>query len=271
MKLPLKGNPALLYASTIIIAILMAVAAGSGLLWSETIYPTSELLQSFLPTDVSLVFIGLPMLLVSMWLTWRGKLIGLLFWPGAVFFVLYNYIVYVLAMPLTAAYLLYLAVIPLSVYTLINLLASIDQREVKGRLEGAVSERLAGGVLAGLGFLFFLRAIYIIVSALTRQTLITETELAANSTDFIIAPAWVIGGMLLWRHQALGYTTGLGLLFQGSMLFIGLIIVLLLQPILADMPIGFVDVVVVFIMGLICFIPCGLFIRGVTRGALSSL
>jgi hypothetical protein len=56
---------------------------------------------------------------------------------------------------------------------------------------------------------------------------------------------------------------GLGLLFQGSMLFIGLIIFLLLQPLLTSAPFSIVDVIVVLVMGLICFIPFGLFVRGV--------
>jgi hypothetical protein len=71
--------------------------------------------------DVVNLFIGLPILLGSMWLAWRGKLIGLLFWPGALFFVLYNYLIYVFAMPLNVAFLLHLALVTLSVYTIIGL------------------------------------------------------------------------------------------------------------------------------------------------------
>ena len=63
---------------------------------------------------------------------------------------------------------------------------------------------------------------------------------------------------------------GLGLLFQGSMLFIGLIIFLLLQPLLTTAPFVLVDVVVVFIMGLICFVPFALYVRGVVSNRNSS-
>jgi hypothetical protein len=221
-------------------------------------------------TDVTILFIGLPMLLGSMWLTWRGKLIGLLFWPGALFFVLYNYIVYIFAMPLSVAFLLHLALVTLSVYTLIGLVASIDGKVVQQGLTSAVPERLAGGVLAGLGLLFFLRVISVMVNALTNQAPIAETELALHTSDFLIAPAWVACGVLLWRRKEFGYVTGLGLLFQASMLFIGLIIFLLLQPFLTTAPFVLVDVVVIFTMGLICFIPFGLFVRGVVSSRSSS-
>ena len=72
----------------------------------------------------------------------------------------------------------------------------------------------------------------------------------------------MIGGILLWRRKPLGYVTGAGLLFQASMLFIGLIVFLLLQPLLTAAPFALVDTVVTFILGLICFVPFGLFVRG---------
>jgi hypothetical protein len=262
-SLPIKHNLTLMYALSFIIAILMAAASIAGLLYQTIVYPTEELLQSFLPNDVSNLLIGLPMLLASMWLTRRGKLIGLLFWPGALFFVLYNYIVYVFAMPLNLAFLAHLTLAMLSVYALIGLLTSIDGRVVKQQLAGTVPERLAGGVLAGLGLLFFLLVIGAIVQALISQTEIAETELALHTADFLITPAWVVCGVLLWQRKAFGYVAGLGLLFQASMLFIGLIIVLLLQPFITAAPFSLVDVVVILVMGLVCFIPFALFIRGV--------
>ena len=269
-NLPIRRNLTLTYVLSFIIAILMAAASVAGLMYRAAIYPTDELLRTFVSNDVVNLFIGLPILFGSMWLAWRGKLIGLLFWPGALFFVLYNYIVYVFAMPLNVAFLLHLALVTLSVYTLIGLVASIDGKAVQQRLTGAVPERLAGGVLAGLGLLFFLQVISVIVNALTRQTPITETEVALHTSDFLIAPAWVIGGLLLWRRKEFGYVTGLGLLFQASMLFIGLIIFLLLQPFLTTAPFVLVDVVVIFIMGLICFIPFAFFVRGVVSNRNSS-
>ena len=262
-RLPLRGNLAPLYALSMVIATLMTVAALAGLLYQNAIYPSDDLLTSFLPTDVSFLFIGLPMLLGSMWLTRRGNLLGLLSWPGALFFTLYNYLVYVFAMPLNVAFLLHLTLVMLSVYVLIALLASIHPPAVQAELSGAVPERLAGGILTGLGLLFFLRAIGVLANGLIHQSTISEIEFAVNRSDYLIAPAWMIGGLLLWRCKPYGYVVGLGLLFQASMLFIGLIIFLLLQPVFANVPFARVDVALVFTMGLICFIPFTLFVRGV--------
>jgi len=262
-NLPLRCNLTLAYAISLVIAALMAIASVAGLLYQTIIYPTDELLQSFVPNDVVNLFIGLPILLGSMWLARRGKLIGLLFWPGALLYVFYTYIVYVLSMPLNVAFLLHLTLVTLSAYTTIGLVASIDGKAVQHRLTGAVPERAGGGVLAGFGVLFFLRVIGVLVNALLSQTPVAAVELALHVTDFLIAPALVIGGVLLWRREALGYVTGLGLLFQASMLFIGLIFILLIGPFITEAQFVLIDVLVVSVMGMVCFIPFALFVRGV--------
>jgi hypothetical protein len=63
--------------------------------------------------------------------------------------------------------------------------------------------------------------------------------------------------------HSLGLQPTIGRLFQASMLFIGLIFFLLLQPILTTAPFLLTDVVVIFTIGMICFIPFALFMRGV--------
>ena len=55
------------------------------------------------------------------------------------------------------------------------------------------------------------------------------------------------------------------MLSQGSMLFVALIIFLLLQPLLTSAPFAFTDVLVIAVMGLVCFIPFGMFVRGAIK------
>ena len=262
--LPLKRKLSPFYITSSIIAGLVAIVSVSGLLYHNTIYPTDDLVRAFLPNDVVNILIGLPVLLVSLCLTKRGKLVGLLLWPGALFFMIYNYLIYIFAMPLDWAFLLHLVLVALSVYSIIGLVASIDCQSVSQQLAGVVPERFAGGVLTGLSVLFLIRAAVVLINAIMGQAPLTESELALNATDFLTSPAWIIGGILLWNRKAFGYVVGLGLLFQASMLFIGLIVVLLLHPMLLSIPLAVFDILVIFIMGMICFIPFVLFIRGVT-------
>jgi hypothetical protein len=166
-------------------------------------------------------------------------------------------------MPVNWAFLLHLSLAMLSVYTFIGLIANIDGKVVHQSLSGVVPEKLVGGVLAGMGLLFLVRVIGIVVNAIISRDLLARTELAVSISDFLITPAWIIVGVLLLRRREFGYVAGLGMLFQGSMLFMALIAFLLLQPFLANTPFAIADIVVIFALGLLCFIPFVLFVRGV--------
>ncbi len=262
---PVKRDLRFMLLLSVWIALLMAAASAAGLIYRTILYPTQALVENFLPNDVVNLVIGVPMLLGSLWFVWRGKLLGYLIWPGALIFVLYTYLAYVFAAPLTWAYLLYLALAMLSLYTLVGVVTALDGAVLQQKLTGKVVEKFSGSVLAGLGLLFLVRVVVVIAGALASGTPVPDTDLAVSISDFFISPAMVIGGILLWQRKTIGYLVGLGLLFQASMLFIALIAFLLLQPVFTTAPFALVDVIVVFAMGLVCFIPFGLFVKGVVK------
>jgi len=262
-SLPLKHDLKFSFILSYLIAVFIAGTTVISFIFQSTIYPSTELLISFLPSDAAILIIGLPTLLVSMSLTKRGVMIGLLLWPGVLLFVFYNYLIYVLAVPFNLGYLLQLTLAGLSAYNLISLVPNIDGNELKEKLTNAVPDLFSGGILAGLGLLFFMRSAAELISFLINRTPISDTALALNSTDFLISPVWIACGILLWKRKAFGYITGLGMLFQASMSFIGLIFVLIVQPFISSEPFPLLDIAIIFVMGFICFIPMIFFMRGV--------
>ena len=265
-RLPVTRGLAPIHACTLLIALLMAAASVLGLLSPARLYPTEELQQSLVANDVINLCLGLPILLGAPALARRGNLLGLLFWPGALFYVLYNGLAYAFALPLNAVFLLSLVVLTLSVYTMAGLVASIDGRAVQELIGDSVPARWSGRILAGLGTLFVVLAFGTLVDGLLGGSGIAQADLAVRIADLIIAPGWILGGISLWRRRPFGYAVGAGLLFQASMLFVGLIGFLLVQPVLTAAPFAMADTVVVFFMGLVCFIPLALFARGILRG-----
>jgi len=261
--LPIRSGQNLPYVLTILLTVLMTAASVCGLLLPSSIYTTDELIQSYLTNDVVNLVIGLPALLSSIWLSRRKNLAGLLLWPGALLYVLYNYIAYIFGMPFRWVTLIYLALVLLSAYLLFALLKCIDGKAVQNKLAGVVYEKLCGWILILFGVAFTLRAIGMIAAAGMEGNLLPASEISVLIADMALSILWTAGGVMLLRRMPLGYTSGLGLLFSGSTLFIGLIIFLLLQPIFTDTPFAFTDLVVVAVMGLVCFIPFGLFMRGV--------
>ena len=269
-NLPIKHSLKPVYILSLIIAFLLAFTSIVGIFFGSMVYPTEELLNNFISNDIVNLIIGLPIILASIFLTIRSKLVGLLFWPGALLFIVYNYLIYVLAIPLNWIFLVYLTLIVSSLYTIILLANRMDGTKIQQQLTGIVNERISGIILAAMGLLFMLQAGGAMIDALINQIQVTGIDFAVHIADFSISPVIVIGGLLLWRRKEFGYASGLGLLFQASMLFIGLIAFLIIQPFLTQTPLLFFDILAVSIMGLICFIPLSLFIRGVMRPRIGS-
>jgi hypothetical protein len=264
-KLPLDQDIKPAWIMSFGVAILMGVMSLSGLFISNSIYKTELIFQSFFTNDVINLILGLPILLGSMWLTSRGKMVGLLFWPGALLFVIYNYIAYVFGRPFDLITFVYLALILISAYIIYDLIRKVDSNSVKQQLAGAVGEKLAGWFLLIFGILFILRAVNIFVSARLNQVVLPPTEIGVSIADIVISILWIIGGILLLRTKPLGYTTGLGLLFASTMLFVGLIILLIIQPVLTAAPFIPIDFIVVTVMGIILSIPFIIFLRGTIK------
>jgi hypothetical protein len=257
-------NSSLAYTLSHIAALLLVGASLSGLFFQTVLYPSEELRLVFVPNDLVNLIVGLPILLGSMALARRGRLVGLLLWPGALFYNSHNYLAYAAAMPpWSLQFPLYLSLVLLSSFVIILLLAGMDVVSIRQRLEGAVPERLGGGVLAGLGALILVRSLTQGAGVLTGQVQLTAPETSVLVADQLIVPFWIAGGILLWRKQPYGYAAGAGLLFQASMLFVGLLFFFILQPFMTGMPFQARDFLVVLLMGMVCFIPFGLYSRGI--------
>jgi hypothetical protein len=223
-------------------------------------YPSEDLRQSFVANDVVNLVIGLPILLGALWLLRRKNLLGLLGLPGALFYVTYNSIAYAAAMPLTWPFFIHLGLAVLSAVAIFRLLSSVDGAAVQARLQGRVAERFGAGVLIGLGGLFFLRAV-----AEFFDGAVNWAAFGVLVADGLTTPFWILGGLYLGRKQPLGYISGAGLLFQASMLFVSLLAFFILQPFVASVPFPVEDFIVILVMGLVVFVPFGLFLRGIRR------
>lgn len=243
--------------SRVVVALLAALSL-AGILFPALLYPTADLRNSSIPTDVVNLVIGLPSLLVAMALARRGRLPGLLFWPGMLLFVAYHAIAFAAGVPFTIQFYFYVILAGLSLYTLVRLLACLDVPAIGQRLQSRVFEQINGGALIGLGLLFAG-----LVAQIMANPASAPSEMATGVADLTIIPHLLAGGILLWRRQAWGYVLGAGLLFLISMLFVGLLVFFILQPFVAGVPFALDDFVAIAVMSIFCFIPFGLFVRGI--------
>jgi hypothetical protein len=254
-------NVTVVYVLSLIIGLLMAISSVAGIMYQTSLYPTEELRSWLVNNDLFNLVVGLPFLLISMWLARRGKLIGLLCWPGALYYVLYVYVAYVIGAPFGALFLPHLLLATLSAYTLIGLMASIDGEVVRQKLVGTVPARTTGGILLALALLIHLREVGLIVSALIDQTPVAPSELAQWIDDFAVGCPALLGlGIALWLRRALGYVGGAGLLLAYGILSLSLVPIMV-----SGSPVDVAGIVIVAVMAGLCFVPFAFFVRGSIR------
>lgn len=262
---PLEGQNTVILVLSLLAALLMITLSGLSLAFPEGVYASPEIAETFLANDLVNIIVGLPLFLVSLIYFRREKLIGLLTLPGALIYVVYNYFAYVLGQPLNWFSVLYLLLVVLSGYSLFRLLGSMDHQAVKDRLEGGVAERLTGWILLIFGLAFIALALSEIIPGILDGSIPPLGEKAVSVADILVSIGWVTGGVLLLRRRAPGYSLGLGLLLAASTLFIGLILFFFFAPLLTGRGFDWIEVLTVFVMGMICFVPTFLFYRGVVR------
>ena len=268
VALPIKRDLTLAYIMSGIVALIMSVASVAGLLYGSHIYPASQV-SSNTGTDALNLVVGLPILLGSMWFARRGSLIGLLCWPGALFYILYVYTFYVLGVPFNALFLPYVVLVTLSAYTTIGLVASIDGEAVRLRFSGGVPARTTGGLFILIAILFIAVDVFLIVTALASRAPVDATTRVSWIADFTVQlPALLVVGVLLWRREAFGYVAAPGLLLQAGVANAGFALVLVLQAIFAAAPLNAPFVALVFVIGAISFILLAFFVRGAARAQL---
>mmetsp|Transcript_15802 Transcript_15802/g.39278 ORF Transcript_15802/g.39278 Transcript_15802/m.39278 type:complete len:289 (+) Transcript_15802:193-1059(+) len=256
---------------TDVIASLVATSSVIGLLQIADIthsYPTDDLKQAFLPNDVVNLILGVPMLLVS---AFDSYLL-----PGALLYQVYSALTYVLALKdtqLGAVFFLQCTILigcclclPDAYSAAVKKAAvhrhhdsTIPKKDEKNKsfiVTSSTAEKTGGGFLLLWGFLFVSRSLYRLLISIEGESYASQTssERATDIADIIIGVAWIFGSFQLVRYSNIAL--GQALLFQGSMLFMALIMVLAIKPfIVSDETFQIADIAVVGSMGMSVFIP----------------
>jgi hypothetical protein len=195
-----------------VVAILLAGASTAGLAWGQGLYGAEA--PSVLVSaggDLANLVVVLPILLAVLWLARRGSLTGLLLWPGALFYVLYVEMIYLVVGPFSVLSFAHAAAVVGSAAALIGLLVSVGVDAVLDRLTHLPARAL------GVALVVIALAAYagLVGNALTSfgQTPVDMAFRGQWAIDMVLGtPALLAGGLLLSRGHPFGYLTAPGLL-----------------------------------------------------------
>jgi hypothetical protein len=188
---------------------------GNGLYFYDTVSSAAQMKGN----DMVTLAVGLPLLVISTWLAFRGSLRGRLLLTGTLGFFLYTYMSMCNLTSYNALFLVYVALFTLSLYAFILSLMSFDLASLPGQF----SEKLPRKWIAGLmflvaGFLGLAWLARILAPLLQNGTPALEntTTLVIQFMDLsLIVPLAVLSGILLLRRSAWGYLLASVMLAKG--------------------------------------------------------
>jgi hypothetical protein len=179
---------------------------GHGLYYYDTVSTTAQMQGN----DLITLVVGLPLLLVSMWLAFRGSLRGRLLLTGTLGFFLYTYMSMSMLTAYNALFLVYVALFGLSLYAFILCMLTFDLADLPRHFDAGLPRGWIAAVLFAVGaFLalaWFGRVIPELMNPQVPAALENTTTRVIQAMDLVlIAPLAILAGVLLLRRSAWGY------------------------------------------------------------------
>lgn len=221
---------------TVPIALLVAIAAGSGFfiegLYRDTPYFTAQAVGQ----DLITLVVALPALVIGAILAARGSKRAHLVWLGVLVYLVYSYLIYALAVQFNPLFLVYVALLGFSLYALIGGLVTTDFAGIKARFSRETPVKAVSVFLTILSVLFYFMWLSETVPALLAGEVPQSVKDNGTPTNAVhvldmagILPAMLLAAIWLWKERALGYT------LAGIMLTFGTMIVLAVMAMVVSM------------------------------------
>jgi hypothetical protein len=210
------------YRASALIGLLLAVAAAVGLL-VPGLYKsnTAFAAAAFRGTDLVSLAVALPVLVGSLWLTSRGSRRALLVWLGALAYVAYTYL-YTFAIAWNRLFLVYVALLSLSVFTLVRALVALDAEELADRFGDRTPVRGVSTFLWVVGGMLGLMELAQVVPALLAGRVPDVVLETGHPTGVIyvldlglVVPLMLLAGRWLRQRRPFGYVAAAILLVKG--------------------------------------------------------
>lgn len=253
-----------------LIAFLAVLAAGLGVFWQggsepfpfttmrgETVlisnhglytYDSVSIVAQAVAQDWVTLLLGIPLLLVGLYLFRRGSLRGKLLLTGTLGYFLYTYTTYAFGSAYNVLFLVYAALFSLSLFAFVLAMMSIDIDSLADHFSPRLPRRLIAGFLFVVGGFLLMAWLGRIVPGLLSGE--PPIGLEASTTLFIqvmdlglIVPAAFLAGVLLWRRNSWGYLLASIVLVKGFTLSIS-VSAMALNMVLAGVTVSAVEVVV---------------------------
>lgn len=153
--------------------------------------------------------IAVVTLMASGYLYYKGSYKAALVWLGTLFYLIYAYIVYAVAVHFNSLFLIYVAVLGLSTYAILSVIGNLRAHEA--HYPSSTARKIAGYTIISIGALFGLLWLSELIPALLSGTVpqsIKEAGLWVNPIHVIdlsvVLPGFIIAGYLALKGKQSG-------------------------------------------------------------------
>ncbi len=218
----LKQRPALILST--LIAILSILASAGGLLLEGLYRDNAFVTTTWLGNDAVTLFLAAPILVAAMVFAASGSLRAQLIWLGALDYMLYNYAFYLFGAAFNAFFLVYAALLALSIFALVFGLANLELKTICQRFSPRAPLKWIGGyflfVAAGLGLVYIAQSVAFIVTGQV-PAIVAITQHPTNvvfALDLTLLIPWlIIGAVWLMQRRPWGYVISAILSVKGPL------------------------------------------------------
>lgn len=171
---------------------------------------TASVMQA-IPQDIVTLALGIPMLVISLFLARKGLIKGRLLLAGVVGYFLVTYSMYIFIAMYNRLFLIYTALISISFFTFMLTLMSFDVDKLKTYFNKKLPVKFVGGFLlfasVMVGLLWLSRIMPTLINGTTPVDLLEHgTTLPVQAIDLaFFLPSIFIAGILIIKRKAMGY------------------------------------------------------------------
>lgn len=221
-----------------LVACLVLIASGAGLFLKGTYAreTVSYAIQS-VGQDIENI-VAAAGLLITAYFVSKGSLKAFLVWMGVLLALIYSYVIYAFAVHFNSLFLVYVAILGLSFYTLVGSLVRLHLHSLEPYFAANTKARLVSVLLLLVAILFYLQWLGEDIPALLAGKVpqsVMEAGLLTNPVHVLdlglYLPAMIITAILLWRRKLLGYLTAIPLLVFSILTGIGILAIFIVMGI----------------------------------------
>jgi hypothetical protein len=223
MKPMVEGRAKAPFVLSTLIAALAVFASAGGLFLDGTYRDNTWVTSAWRGNDAVTLGLAVPLLVASMLRSRLGSLRARLVWLGMLAYTLYGYAFYLFGAAFNRFFLVYAALLALSILALLSTLGRMDVEAVASRFRAGASVRWIAGYMlltaAGIGGAWVASCLAFVFEGTIPQVITASghpTGIVFAVDLSLLVPFMALGAIELWRRRPWGYVLGVIMNVKGA-------------------------------------------------------